>query len=265
MASALIGGLTGGDGRYRIVVHEPDAARAAALAERFAVRLAPDNAAVVAGSDVVVLAVKPQVARDVIVAIAPAFAARQPLLISIAAGIRAASLAEWLGGDAAVVRAMPNTPALVGKGISALYATPHVQNSQREAAERVLGGVGEVLWVASDEEIDMVTAVSGSGPAYFFLVMEAMTNAGKQLGLPEATARRLAVATAVGAGALAQQSDDAPRQLREAVTSPGGTTQRALQVLQDGGLVGLFEAAISAACRRAAEMADEFGTPASGD
>lgn len=265
MAAALIGGLTGGDGQYRIVVHEPDAARATALAERFAVHLVPDNSTVVADSDVVVLAVKPQVARDVTVAIAPTFSAQQPLLISIAAGIRAASLADWLGGDAAVVRAMPNTPALVGQGISALYATPHVQTSQRDAAERVLGGVGEVLWVTSDAEIDMVTAVSGSGPAYFFLVMEAMTNAGKQLGLPEATARRLAVATAVGAGALAQQSNDTPRELREAVTSPGGTTQRALQVLQDGGLVGLFDAAISAACRRAAEMADEFGASASAD
>ena len=260
MATALIGGLADAGEPVHIRVHEPDAARASALAERFDIALAPDNLALVKSSEVVVLAVKPQIARDVVRSVAQAFAEQHPLLISIAAGIRAASLLDWLGGEAAVVRAMPNTPALVGEGISGLFATPHVSAPQRETAQQILSGVGETLWVTDEEQIDAVTAVSGSGPAYFFLVMDALSRAGEKLGLPESTARRLAVTTARGAGVLASRSEAGPAQLRAAVTSPGGTTQRAVQVLEDGGLAGLIESAVAAACQRAVEMADEFGT-----
>jgi pyrroline-5-carboxylate reductase len=175
--------------------------------------------------------------------------------VSIVAGVTAADIDAWLGGDFPIVRCMPNTPALVRQGISALHANARVSDDQRAQAERILGAVGSVVWVPEEAQLDAVTAVSGSGPAYFFAVMEAMEQAGVALGLAPDVSRQLTLQTALGAAMLATQSADPPAVLRAQVTSPGGTTQAALQVLQAGGLTALFKDALAAAHRRAGELA----------
>jgi pyrroline-5-carboxylate reductase len=179
--------------------------------------------------------------------------------VSIAAGIRAADIRRWLGGEVAVVRAMPNRPALIGAGISALYADPHVPEAARALATRLIEAVGSIVWVGAEAHLDAVTAVSGSGPAYFFLLIELIEAAAIAEGLPPAVARRLAVDTAAGAAALAQTSGDDPTTLRAQVTSKGGTTAAALAVFDAGDLRGIVARAVAAAARRSRELADEFG------
>ncbi len=225
-----------------------------------AVHCSRDNRAVVEAAEVLVLAVKPQVMQSVAREIAPVVQVRRPLVISIAAGIRSADLARWLGGDLPLVRCMPNTPALVQTGATALFANAVASAEHRALAERMMRSVGITLWVDDEAQMDAVTALSGSGPAYVFLVIEAMQEAGERLGLPAQTARLLALQTVFGAAKLALESDDPADVLRARVTSKGGTTERALQVFEEGGLRTLFGRAMGAAADRAAELAEQLGS-----
>jgi pyrroline-5-carboxylate reductase len=218
-----------------------------------------DNRVLLERSDVIVLAVKPQVMSAVLKPLADLAAARRPLVISIAAGIPVASLARWLGGALPVVRAMPNTPALVQAGATGLFASPEVSAAQRAEAEAILGAVGITLWVGDEALIDAVTAVSGSGPAYFFYVMEAMMAAGRELGLDEATARALTLQTALGAAQMAVSADVGPAELRRRVTSPGGTTERAIAAFDDADLKAVFGRALAACAARGTELAEQLG------
>ncbi|MBZ9540081.1 pyrroline-5-carboxylate reductase [Modicisalibacter tunisiensis] len=260
MASAIFGGMI--DNGYpatAITATSPDAERLTALAAERGIHTTDDNAAAVAEADVVVLAVKPQIMREVCEGLRDAVQARRPLIVSVAAGLTAETLDTWLGGDLAVVRCMPNTPSLVGAGASGLYANARVSDAQRELATTLLEAVGIVEWVDDEALLEAVTAVSGSGPAYFFLVFEALEEAGVRLGLPAATARRLALQTGLGAATMAQRSEHDPAQLRRNVMSPGGTTERAIHSLEDGGLRELFADATEACAARAREMAAELG------
>ena len=260
MAASLIGGLIA-DGwpPERIHVAEPQPAQRESLRSRFSIHTGEDNIAAVQSADIVVLAVKPQVLAEVAQGIADAVQQRRPLVISIAAGIRTGDIARWLGGGIDLVRCMPNTPALVGSGATALYAMPGVSEHQRDQAETILRATGLALWVEDENALDAVTAVSGSGPAYFFLVMEAIEAAALQLGLDDKTARLLTLETALGAARMALESNASPAELRERVTSPGGTTEAALQRLEQGRLRELFAEALTAARDRATELADILG------
>jgi pyrroline-5-carboxylate reductase len=259
MAASLIGGLLA-DGLPPAQIHvaEPDAARRQFLATRFGLR-AEEGAAVIWASDILVLAVKPQVMQAAARELATAVSRRKPLVISIAAGIRTADLARWLGGYDAIVRAMPNTPALIQAGATGLFAAAGITPAQRAAAESVLRAVGLTCWVQDEALIDGITALSGSGPAYFFLLMEALEQAGARLGLDADTARLLTLQTAFGAAKMALENSESPGTLRARVTSPGGTTEQALKVLVEGKLPGLVERALEAATARAGELALEFG------
>jgi len=260
MAASIIGGLIAdGFPANAIYVAEPSEEARSQLAARFGIHTETNNTAVAAQVDVLLLAVKPQVLKEVAQQLAASIQDRQPLVVSIAAGIRSGDLARWLGGKVAIVRSMPNTPALVQSGATGLFANSHVSSSQREQAESILRAVGITVWLGDEKQIDAVTALSGSGPAYIFNVIEVMENAGTQLGLDAQTARRLAVQTAFGASKLALESADDPATLRKKVTSPGGTTERALGVLDEGRLGNLFMAALQAASDRAAELADQLG------
>ncbi len=260
MTASIIGGLIAdGYAADHIHVAEPDADKRNALAKRFEIQTTADNDTVVARAEAVVLATKPQVLSEVCAAMADAVQQHQPLVISIAAGIRSTDIERWLGGNAAIVRTMPNTPALVQSGATGLFANAQVSNAEHELAESIMRAVGITLWLEDEAQLDAVTALSGSGPAYFFYVMEAMENAGKSLGLESNAARLLAIQTAFGAAKLALESSEDPCTLRERVTSPGGTTERALSVLREGGLETLFNEAMRAANDRAAELADQLG------
>jgi pyrroline-5-carboxylate reductase len=221
---------------------------------------ADSASAAAAGSldaDIVILAVKPQVMPEVAQGLAPY--AKQQLFLSVAAGIRMKDLSRWLGGHQRLVRAMPNTPALIGMGIAGVTAFPGVTEAEKALAEALLKSVGEVVWIDDENMIDAVTAVSGSGPAYVFLVLEAMQAAGEKLGLSSEQAAMLAKHTVRGAAELAQRSNEQPSVLRERVTSKGGTTAAALAVMNSHGLVDIFAEALQAAQARGAQMGEEFG------
>ncbi|MDD5271626.1 MAG: pyrroline-5-carboxylate reductase [Methylovulum sp.] len=257
MASSLVSGLVAsGHAAEAIWVCDVNEAALAALAANFGVNTSTDNAVVVAAVDVIVLAVKPQSLKEVACAIAPLIGQR--LVVSIAAAVRQSSLAAWLGGGTAVVRCMPNTPALVLTGATALHANANVSPSQRDLAESIMRAVGISLWVTDESELDAVTAVSGSGPAYFFLLMEAMEAAAVDLGLSAATARLLVQQTALGAAKIALESPESPEQLRKRVTSPGGTTQQAIQTFEQGGFAQLVASALQAARERSVEMSKQM-------
>jgi pyrroline-5-carboxylate reductase len=260
MARALVGGwVARGESASRVTVADPSAEQREWLARTFpGLGLATDNVAAAQQADVWLLAVKPQVLGAVVRSLAGAAAARRPLVISIAAGIRAADIARWTGPAATVVRAMPNRPALLGAGVTALYAAA-APPAARTAATRLLEAVGSVLWVAREADLDAVTAVSGSGPAYFFLLIEALEAAAVAEGLEAGAARQLAVATAAGAARLAAESGDDPATLRAQVTSKGGTTAAALAVFEAADLRGIVARAVAAARARARELADEYG------
>lgn len=261
MATSLVGGLVArGTPPGSIVVAEPVAAQRDRLQREFGVRVVGHGAEAAAAADTVVLAVKPQQMAEVSLALAPVIAGRRPTVVSIAAGIRVADLTGWLGAGTAIVRTMPNRPALIGAGVTALYADTTVPAAARNAAEAVMTACGQTVWVRAEDELDPVTAVSGSGPAYFFLLMEAMEAAAIGQGLDPATARRLVVATSLGAARMASECADPPAALREQVTSRGGTTATALAVLEGEGLRDMVARAIAAATRRSAELAREFGT-----
>jgi pyrroline-5-carboxylate reductase len=260
MARSLIGGLIAdGWDAARISVSDPDETQLASLRSRFPVHTQSGNHELAETSEALVLAVKPQVIREVAQELAEAVQTHRPLVISIAAGVRAADLQRWLGGDCALVRCMPNTPALVQSGATALFATGSVDNKQKDVAESIMRAVGLALWIESEDLMDTVTALSGSGPAYFLLVMEALQEAGEALGLECRTAHLLALQTAFGAAKMALESNEDVTTLRHQVTSPGGTTERALAVLEDGGLRELFNQALTAARDRSREIAEQLG------
>lgn len=260
MASALVKGLVAQGARAdRIIVSDLDQAKARSLARECAVRAAADNREAVGQAEVVVLAVKPQGMRGAVEEIAPALRGRGVLLVSIAAGVTLRNLADWAGADQALVRCMPNTPALIGAGASGLYANERASGAQKRAAEEILGAVGTVCWLEREEALDAVTALSGSGPAYFFLLIEAMQEAGASLGLPAATARALALQTAFGAARLALDSEVGVDELRRRVTSPGGTTEAALRQFAQEDFKGMVERALRKAAERSRELADPAG------
>ncbi len=258
MAQALIGGLAGTlTAAANIHVVDVMPQTLAALAQRFGVTTAtvPDEA--LASVDVIVLAVKPQQMREVVAAVKPYV--QSQLLLSIAAGIRAADLSRWLNGHQAIVRTMPNTPALVGKGITGAVAMAGVSEAQRQSADAILRAVGETVWIDDEAKIDAVTALSGSGPAYVFYFIEAMQQAAVELGLTAEQGRQLAQATFAGASELAIRSDEPVSLLRERVTSKGGTTYAALQSMETSGVKPAIVKALHAAAARGRELGDEFG------
>lgn len=261
MARSLIGGLiAGGSDPDHIWVAEPNAEQREFLHSRFGVHTGVDNPDIAAKAKVVVLAVKPQILPGVARQLAPVIQACQPLVISIAAGVREPDLRRWLGGGSpALVRTMPNTPALVGSAASALFANEFVSEEHRQQAESLLRAVGVTVWVEDESLLDTVTALSGSGPAYFFLLMEVLEQAGVTLGLNADTARLLTLQTAFGAAKMALESVESPATLRARVTSPGGTTEQALAILRDGGIEPLVTRALEAACHRAEELGNLLG------
>ncbi|MEO7207092.1 MAG: pyrroline-5-carboxylate reductase [Steroidobacteraceae bacterium] len=262
MAAALISGLTKrGLQPKSLVVADPSQEQLQRLVRDYAVETATDNATAVRGAEVVVLAVKPQLMRGVALGLAPHLAASRPLVVSVAAGIPHASLARWFGPQVPVIRTMPNRPALNGFGATGLYAPASVGAAYRALAENLMAAVSSTVWVEHESQMDTVTAVSGSGPAYFFLFMEALEAAAHERGLPSEVAHRLTLETAFGAAQMARQSADSLATLREQVTSKGGTTAAALEVLNDAGLRAIVAHAVAAADRRSAELAAEFGGP----
>ncbi|MDG1688010.1 MAG: pyrroline-5-carboxylate reductase [Gammaproteobacteria bacterium] len=260
MALSLIGGLVSdGFNPSHIHIADPDANRLETIKASYAVQTYTDNTRAINECRVIVPAVKPQQLQHVVKQCSPLWQDNM-MLISIAAGIRLNDIARWLERpNAAIVRTMPNTPALVQAGATALYANEFVSAQQKELAESILRAVGITLWVQDEEQINVVTALSGSGPAYFFLVMEAIETAAIELGLEPETAKLLCLQTAFGASKMALESNDSTALLRQKVTSPGGTTERAIHELEDGGLRSLFENALIAAALRSRELATQLG------
>lgn len=260
MAGAILKGLLGqGLDRAQLTVVEPFEGARAALAEQLGIQAVPDALAAapaLAHADLVIWAVKPQTFQQAAAPVAPHTGAA--LHLSVAAGIPSASIAQWLASER-VVRAMPNMPALIGQGISGLFAREGVSEGDRALVQQVLGSTGELLWLQEESQLDAVTALSGSGPAYVFFFLEAMVQAGEQMGLTSEQATRLALATFRGAAELACRSDESPALLRQRVTSKGGTTHAAITHLQQTQVPEHFIAALKAAQARAGELAAEFG------
>jgi pyrroline-5-carboxylate reductase len=260
MASALIAGLAGQlTAGENIHVVDPNPEQLARLADNFGVSTAPRVDAQVGDSDVIVLAVKPQQMREVAAGLLPQLSGT-PLLLSIAAGIRGADLARWLGGYGAIVRTMPNTPALIGRGITGMVAMDGVTAEQRKAADDIMKAVGATVWLDDEALIDPVTAVSGSGPAYVFYFIEAMQQAAQELGLSAEQGKQLALATFAGASQLAAQSPDEVSVLRERVTSKGGTTYAALVSMEQSGVKQAIVDAVKAASARGRELGEQLGS-----
>lgn len=259
MAASLIGGLLQtGVHVDRICVADTSLTP---LASRYPVKCLTDNIQAIENADVVVLAVKPQILPEVAKSLATVLTETYPLFITIAAGVRLIDLTRWLGVERKlpIVRVMPNTPALVKSGASALFAGQHVSQEQRELAENILRAVGLTIWLEDEIQMDAVTALSGSGPAYFFLMMEVLEKAGINLGLSQETARLLTLQTAFGAAKMALESEEDAATLRMRVTSKGGTTEQAIYTLQAGNLQELFDQALYAAKQRAVDLAKQFG------
>jgi len=256
MGRAIMGGLlASGYDQALLEIVDPDPVAQELVNRELGITVTPALIELADG-DIVLLAVKPQVMRGVVTELARYCVGIRPLFISIAAGITTSQLASWLAADVPIVRVMPNTPALVGAGAAALFATDNVNVNEHQAAESIIGAVGLALWVENEDLLDVVTALSGSGPAYFFLIMELLEQISVELGLERSLARRLAIETAHGAALLARGSADAPEALRQQVTSPGGTTERALEVLSSGNIAGLLRNALNAAHQRSRELAE---------
>ena len=259
MASSLISGLiASGHAPEQIWVSDINPDALTTLEHELKVNTSVNNDDIIKAVDVVVLAVKPQALSAVAQSIAAQIQQRKSLVVSIAAGISQSSLSCWLGVDTAIVRCMPNTPALVLTGATALHANNKVTAEQRNLAESILRAVGIALWVEDEAELDAVTAVSGSGPAYYFLLMESMEKAALELGLSEGTARLLVQQTALGAAKIALESSESPEQLRKRVTSSGGTTQQAIETFEQGGFTELVSKALHAARDRSIEMSKQM-------
>ena len=259
MATALIAGLAKELGAgAQVHVADPNAEALAKLATQYGATTAQTIDAAVASCEVIVLAVKPQQMRDVAAALAPHLGGG-PLVLSIAAGIRSADLSRWLGGYSAIVRTMPNTPALIGMGITGMVATSGVSDAQRAAADSVMRAVGKTVWLEEEDLIDPVTAVSGSGPAYVFYFLEAMQAAAVEMGLSAEQGKELALATFAGAAELAAQSSESLEVLRQRVTSKGGTTYAAITSMEAAGVKPAIIEAMKAAAARGRELGDELG------
>jgi len=260
MARSLIGGLITADTPAdEISVAEPCPEARSALQEHFGVSTFTDNTAAAEQADVLVLAVKPQVLHEALAPLEGLINHNNPLLISVAAGVTTTSIEKWVGGNPALVRVMPNTPALIGAGISALLANAHTSEAQRDLAESIMRAVGTTVWVHNETLMDAVTAVSGSGPAYFFYLMQAIENAAVDEGLDAGTAHLLTVETALGAARLALESNESPGTLRERVTSPGGTTEAAIGVMDAAKVNETLAQAVTAARERSSELATLLG------
>lgn len=260
MASSIIGGLLeGGHPAAGITAADPYQPSLENLQARWDIHVHPDNAAAAADADVVILAVKPQVMAEAAVSVADAVASNAALVISIAAGITVDSLERRLGEHAAIVRCMPNTPALLGAGASGLFANEQATDLQRSHAQDILSAVGITCWVDEEEQLDAITALSGSGPAYFFLFFEAMIDAGCELGLDRETATQLALQTGLGAARMSLENALDVVELRRQVTSPAGTTEKAIESFERDGLRTLVSNAMQAASKRAKEMARDMG------
>lgn len=260
MASSIIGGLIEqGMSASQLRAADPFPESLQRLRDATGIVTHTDNNAAIEGANVVILAVKPQVMAEVLADISATVARQNTLVISIAAGITIASMERGLGDSTAIVRCMPNTPALLQAGATALYANPHTRDDQVAAAQQILAAVGTTSWVDEEPQLDAVTALSGSGPAYFFLFMEAMMNAGVKLGLDADTSRQLAIQTGLGACRMAAEGEVDLLELRRRVTSPGGTTQAAVESFEAQDLRGIIETAMQAALDRAQEMAREMG------
>lgn len=259
MASSLIAGLiAAGVPRERIRASAPSESSRERLKLSYQIEVFSENSMAVQGADVIVLAVKPQIIRGVCEGLAR-YLPKGVLVVSIAAGVTCSALRIWTNdSNLPVVRCMPNTPSAIGCGAVGIFATTNVSSSQRDVAQRLMGTVGEVEWLAEEELVDAVTALSGSGPAYFFLLMEAMITAGQQLGLSDAVAERLCIQTALGAAAMARDTDLNVTKLREQVTSKKGTTEAAIKVFLSEGFVGMVERALEAAAVRSRELASEI-------
>jgi len=260
MASSLIGGLvSNGYPAEKITVSDLDAEKRTYLSDTFGVTVLEDSASVAALADILVLAVKPQVMQSVAISIGAPVQKKKPVVVSIAAGIRVDALERWLGEGLAVVRCMPNTPALVKTGATGLYANAQVDDNQKDQVESLLRAVGVTVWVSSENDLDAVTALSGSGPAYFFMVMEALEEAAIAAGLDQKVAQLLTQETALGSAKMALESSESAGVLRQRVTSPGGTTERAIGILEEKGLKDIFHQAVLAAKQRSVELSDELG------
>lgn len=253
MATAILAGLAP-SGRYTLSVVEPDASKRGQLAAAYGVTALPQAPTAFAATDTVVLAVKPQQLRAVCQALAPAL--NGALVVSIAAGVGVALLADWLGGHRRVVRVMPNTPAMVGRGVAGLYAPAEVAAADRETAEALLAATGKTVWVADESGIDNITAISGSGPAYVFYLIEALEEAAAHLGFDAATAKMLALETFAGALALAESSPESVATLRARVTSPGGTTERAIASFEAAQLKAVMGVGVNACQARSVELGE---------
>jgi pyrroline-5-carboxylate reductase len=259
MASSLIGGMIeSGFERQALRASEP-AETIQGKAEKLGIRVVSDNTELARWSDVIVLAVKPQVLQSICREISAVAGDKKPLLISIAAGIRTAAMMSWLPGEVSIIRVMPNTPALVGQGVSVLYANQHVSEDEKRLAEKILQSVGKTLWLQDEDQMDAVTAISGSGPAYFFLLMECLIIAAEKQGLDKNMARTLVLQTGLGAAEMAAQSSEDPSELRRRVTSPGGTTESAIGVFQDHHFEDITINAVSAAAKRSVELSSILG------
>jgi len=259
MASAILGGLIeNGYNSQDVFVSDPSQEKLDELGRQFSVQTNTDNESVIKQADVVVLAVKPQVMQAVISPLKDILNTTNPLVISVAAGISLDSLAKWTDDGLSIVRCMPNTPALVQQGASGLLANRNVSDQQKQLTDDILSAVGLSVWVNSETELDAVTALSGSGPAYFFLFIESMISAGTQLGLAADTAKTLALQTALGAATMASKSEFEPAQLRKNVTSPNGTTEQAILSFQKQGLENTVKTAMEAAFNRSVELSKEL-------
>jgi pyrroline-5-carboxylate reductase len=259
MAQAILKGmLVAGYPQDKISASGRTQAKLDTLSADTGIHTSTDNLALCRQADVIVLGVKPQMMGDLIQSIAPAVDASKQLIVSVAAGILASSIETWLGQKIPIVRCMPNTPSLVGQGAAGLFATPEVSAAQKQTASTIMQSVGLALWVDNEDHIDAVTAVSGSGPAYYFLMMEAMIAGAEKLGLSNKVAQQLVLQTAAGAAQMAQQSQQTPAQLRVAVTSPNGTTEQAINTFNDGGFSELCSQAMTGAHDRSKELAQLF-------
>lgn len=259
MGASLVGGLIANHyPEDKLWIADPSNTQLIALSNRFSnIHSTNDNLIACSHASIIILAVKPQIFSEVASPLADIVQKNKPLIISIAAGIRATSIEKWLGGNIAIVRAMPNTPSLIGCGATALYANQFVTEEQRNLAESILRAVSVSVWIDDEKLMDVITSLSGSGPAYFFLVIEALQKAAEDLGLPEQTSRLLTLQTAYGASRMALESDIDVTELRRRVTSPGGTTERALQVLENK-IHEVFKEALTAATKRSEELAKQF-------
>ncbi|MDC9728174.1 MAG: pyrroline-5-carboxylate reductase [Methyloprofundus sp.] len=260
MATSLIKGLIeSGHSEKQIWVADANQDKLSNFATNLHVNISETNEDLIMDVDVIVLAVKPQVIETVVANSKSTFDNTEALIVSIAAGINQTSLSAWLGADKAIVRCMPNTPSLVQTGATGIHANENVSNEQRDLAENIMRSVGISVWVDKETEIDAVTAVSGSGPAYFFLLMEAMEEAALELGLSQETAQLLIEQTALGAAKMALEGKDSPSELRHKVTSPGGTTEQAINTFQDNGFTDLVKKALQAANDRSVTLANDLG------